>query len=61
MARLLRVVVVIVAFFLLVSLVIGIGAKETGPIEKAVLAFALLGGAFAVRVLLLRLSPREVR
>ena len=38
MLRLLRIALQVVLFFLLMSVVIGIGAAETGPVEKGALA-----------------------
>jgi hypothetical protein len=37
MLRLLRIALQVVIFFLLIGVVMGIGAAETGPIEKVVL------------------------
>jgi len=37
MLRLLRIALQVVIFFLLIGAVVGIGAAETGPIEKVVL------------------------
>jgi hypothetical protein len=43
MLRLLRIALQVVLFFLLVSVVIGIGAAETGPLEKGALTIIGLG------------------
>ena len=61
MLRLLRIALQVVLFFLLMSVVIGIGAAETGPLEKGamtVIGLALVWVASRVRRIGALPSPR---
>jgi hypothetical protein len=49
MIRVVRFALLVIMTFLTISLVIGIGGEETGPLEKAVLGVAVVGLVVAAR------------
>ena len=60
MVRLLRIILMVVLFFLVLGVVVAIGRPETGPLEKVVLGVGL-AGLFCLAALVQKLGRSDVR